>query len=472
MIMETAGKVSQRMILFILGALLQALLAVFAWTLNNPVFLIGGFVTAFFFVAIIVDYRAVFIAAAFVTVTLDADILGKFFVVPALGLNLYAMDFVLLFAACAWVTNMSLGGRHERSSTSLKLPVVLFLCSLPFFVGVGLSHGITLKNALADMRTFAYYCSFFFILGLVRTRKDLYFLFWATIILGMLGMITQIAYSLSRIGYDADTGKAVFFQRITGAQEGTFPMLFVASAAMLPFVHSVEKKVTLLVCNFLSMIALFLSLTRGSWLAAIVVGALLAVLLYKFVPASRKYFRILLLSALGIGVIIFILYLFDMLSLNLFFVRISILSSKKLDTSTLIRFTEWKLAYDLFIEHPLTGIGLGYIYKFFAIGLGNVEHTFIHNSYLYVLSKMGLIGLTLFLAVFGTALVVWYKLLSRFKGTDDLGLALAFGLMLIVMMFKSLTTWHLNDLNLALYVGCLLGAIGAMQAWTRKDDAR
>ncbi len=472
MTMAAAGKVSRRTMLFALGVLLQALLAVAAWTLNNPALLLGGIVAMLFFAAIIVDYRAVFIAAAFVTFALDADIIGKLFVVPALGLNLYAMDFVLLFAACAWVTNISLGARYAETSTSLKLPIVLFLCSLPFFVGVGIMHGITIKNALADMRLFAYYCSFFLVLGLVRSRKDLHVLFWATIVCGIIGMVMAIGYSLSSTGYDADTGKAVFFERITGAHEGTYPMLFVASAAMLPFARSIEKRVTLLVCNVLSMVALFLSLTRGSWLAAAIGGAILVVLLYAHVPNSRKYFKAIALASIAVGIVVFVLFLFDLISLNLFFVRFTILSSKKLDTSTLIRFTEWKLAYDLFAAHPWTGIGLGYIYKFFAIGLGNVEHTFIHNSYLYVLSKMGIVGLTLFLSVFGTALTVWVRLLSRMKESEDLGLALAFGTMLVVIMFKSLTTWHLNDLALALYVGCLLGAIGVMQSWTRKDGAR
>jgi O-antigen ligase len=111
------------------------------------------------------------------------------------------------------------------------------------------------------------------------------------------------------------------------------------------------------------------------------------------------------------------------------------------------------------------------MYKFFAIGLGNVEHSFIHNSYLYVLSKMGLIGFGLFASVFLTAVTVWSRCLHHFKDTEEMGLALAFGLMLIVLMIKAFTTWQLNDLSLSLYVGCLLGVIGVFQSWVRKEHS-
>jgi hypothetical protein len=78
---------------------------------------------------------------------------------------------------------------------------------------------------------------------------------------------------------------------------------------------------------------------------------------------------------------------------------------------------------------------------------------------MYVLSKAGVVGLSLFMVVFIRALLVSRKTVKGLVGGPVTGYFLAFCAMLVVLMVKSLTTWHLNSLTTSLFVGMILGIV-------------
>ena len=72
---------------------------------------------------------------------------------------------------------------------------------------------------------------------------------------------------------------------------------------------------------------------------------------------------------------------------------------------------EWSAALDIVRRHPLTGGGLGTRVGFYSPMYGEVSHRmgywssdiYMHNSYMWMLTKMGLVGLGCFLALLAAA---------------------------------------------------------------------
>lgn len=86
-------------------------------------------------------------------------------------------------------------------------------------------------------------------------------------------------------------------------------------------------------------------------------------------------------------------------------------SSSEVDGATLSRITSNIAAFDMFVDHPLLGVGPGgypFRYESYAelIGLKVRDGTRQpHNLYLHIASELGFAGLVVFLAMFGT--LIW-----------------------------------------------------------------
>ena len=188
----------------------------------------------------------------------------------------------------------------------------------------------------------------------------------------------------------------------------------------------------LLVAVGFSAVALFLSYSRGGWLSAF--GALVIIPVawwFWRLPRSRAIAVLAASGFLAVGGISFLLsqgqiWLDDKLSELLGDTGKRIASSfdTQRDLSNVGRIHRWIVAWELFRQNPLTGIGPNtfaeeyHAYKRASQLLSVVEKldvpfAGIHNEYLTALTEMGVAGLLLLLSLYG--LTVYYPLKYAFS---------------------------------------------------------
>ncbi len=191
----------------------------------------------------------------------------------------------------------------------------------------------------------------------------------------------------------------------------------------------------LLVAVGFSAVALFLSYSRGGWLSA--VGALAVVLVARWVwrlPRRRALAVLAGGSFIAMGGLSFLLskgqmWLDDKLSELLGDTGKRIASSfdTQRDLSNVGRIHRWIVAWELFKQDPLTGIGPNtyaeeyHAYKHASQLLGTIRkvdlaYAGVHNEYLTALTEMGIMGLLLLMGLYG--LTLYYPMRYAFSARD------------------------------------------------------
>ncbi len=413
---------------------------------------------------------------AFAAVALSLPLLvpahwiGENFLIPLFGFNWYAMDWLLLFGAMSLGLRMALERRPLWRSTRLNGPMVFYLLAMVLAAIVGVQHGHGIQRVLADLRLFGYYVTFFVVVATLQEKRHLVWIVAALLVSGMIGAIPEIVGALARTQVDKQTGEQLAFGRIVGTHEVNYPVLVCFGAAVLATAKRTWERTLSIATIIVGGIALLLSYTRGSWLAAAAgLGwiTLMMSLHERSLPGALRRTGFSLLAGF---VILGGLSASGILSLDTVVRRVLATSTTTIDISSLQRLTEWGLAVKIFLDAPIFGAGLGFVYEFWAIGVGSSSQPFIHNSYLYVLSKSGIIGAAAFLwllaAALRTGLSVWRE------GTEDLRrYGLLWTTVLIVYMVKSITTWHLNSVTTSQFVGAMLGVIAMVEVLGRSETS-
>jgi putative inorganic carbon (HCO3(-)) transporter len=169
--------------------------------------------------------------------------------------------------------------------------------------------------------------------------------------------------------------------------------------AHLLLLSTTHRPAKLFLASTLPPLYLGLALTL-SRTGLIILGALLLVVWYRV--ARQRGFLILVSSVIALALITFVLP-------STFFKRASTILpaiERQQDTfGTRVRL--WRIAGRMIADHPLTGVGSGNFiaaYPRYAHGEMKTRLFVTHNAYVGMAAEMGLVGLTLFLALIGLAL--------------------------------------------------------------------
>jgi O-antigen ligase len=135
------------------------------------------------------------------------------------------------------------------------------------------------------------------------------------------------------------------------------------------------------------------------------------------------------------------------------------------DVSAQHRFNEWRADLAMIYAHPLAGNGLGATVAFYSpMYRGDqegfwTETFYMHNSYLWLGAKTGLIGLMLFLAMVIMPVVTGIGALRRMENGREQAcvIGLIVGLIAVAFsaMFASMLTGDHGTPLLAVVIGCL-----------------
>lgn len=161
----------------------------------------------------------------------------------------------------------------------------------------------------------------------------------------------------------------------------------------------------------LATIALIATYTRTSW-----IGMICTLMVALFYTRNKKAIAIsgltFALFAAAVAFNVFelkdrILYTFDFSGVN----------------SQIARLTIWKVSWQVFLDHPLFGVGFENAAKLFPayyIKLGHANEYVVghaHNQFLDILAGAGIFGLAGYLGAFGGGMVFFYR---RFKKSTEL----------------------------------------------------
>ncbi|WP_210438948.1 O-antigen ligase family protein [Nocardioides xinjiangensis] len=159
----------------------------------------------------------------------------------------------------------------------------------------------------------------------------------------------------------------------------------------------------------LQSVALALSGSRAA-IPALALGVLSALALGRGRLVAKTIFRWVLLLTLGVGVAAWRFP--SLLGLDAFSRAVDASGNAEND----IRFLLWRTAYNMWLDHPILGIGIGQFIPTSADyvpgGLSNIPH----NTHLSLLAETGLLG---WMLVIGLPVVIFVRLSGLAKRTAD-----------------------------------------------------
>lgn len=204
----------------------------------------------------------------------------------------------------------------------------------------------------------------------------------------------------------------------------------------------------------------------------------LGVFLLAITTGPRGFVRVVSLSALSgaVGLALAYLVFGDLVNLLVLGIADRILSigtATSVDVSLLNRFLETRQVWDLIVQNPIAGYGLGTTFGFYdTIFNATWVKAYAHNGYLTLWYKFGVFGLLAVLAIWGRAIWVAFGAWADRTGGDargrTLGLAVAVTLVSLLPSHAVSATFSTADttFTFALLVGTAVGLYRREQgAW-------
>lgn len=236
----------------------------------------------------------------------------------------------------------------------------------------------------------------------------------------------------------------------------TIPVLFLVPAHLF---SRLPWKVFCWGCSIFSIVVLFLTQTRGAWIAFFGTVIVLVLLEVRY----RKVCLVGLLVLLMACMTAFHEY-------PEYYTRAGQTLDPQFQSNT-ERVLMWKAAVQIFADHPIVGIGqdeFGLVYNRDYISPQAKErpvdpnnprsgHGHPHNNLLKVLSERGLVGIAGFLLVHGFVLLQLYRAFRRAKNPNAYMFAFAAILVFVGVQMEGLTDTNLQISQIARTYWFLLG---------------
>lgn len=369
----------------------------------------------------------------------------------ALVVNLYVTDLFLLISFALIIIRALAEPDFRLVSTPLDALLLGFFGVAIVTTALGLVAGVEREFAISEVRIVTYYLTFFAVTNLVRDEARLRTLIYGLFALAVFAasaIIVQFAVGTSvqilpgRVEQLVTTGEVHSeITRVVSVGEGLALTAFITMMAVA-FFHRFTLKTSfgfLLTCWV--GLAVVITFNRNFWIAVLLAVALMLYLV-------RGYQRIRILGWLGVGGMLLVIALLSIFSLpggnraqtlatasleRMF----SLVDEENYDTTdeSTLRWRDFEYQYALpaILENPLTGIGLGAVYRPALDGIDgfrfNGQH-YVHNAHVWIMMKVGLPGYGLFMALsavfVGRGLWYWPRIASPLLRGTVLGFTLTY----------------------------------------------
>ncbi len=346
----------------------------------------------------------------------------------------------------------------EAGPLNFRIPP--FILPMAAFVALALISGLFAKNVMrslvltvAVMVGVAFYWLLYILVLSVSHKRILILICLAGIITGLVSVtlyvfeligflpgIDFVFYGNPNMGEFSGAGRMIGLNNDPNIFAVNVSFYFIISMVVLYWPDIDWKlRVMALLGSFLTGLCIFATISRGAMFGA-VIGFLISLVLSPRYGQS-KFARYSWISALWVGIIlVLVFYIVPPDSRNFAMERIRTVSFSE-ELSAGGRPALWLANIDLFMDHPLLGVGLGntMLYpKYFVYG-----HTvqYAHNTFLEVLTETGFIGLIVYAGITGLILLnIWRVRLFCLNNYDVLlvtALIVANITMLIQLQFLS-----------------------------------
>lgn len=281
---------------------------------------------------------------------------------------------------------------------------------LAFFI-VGLAYlaidmerwGITIEGFRSVYQyILAFFIGYYLLSQKEEVQKYLYFMIVLAFAIGLYGIIQKFAGVQTPQSW-IDSSEGITFRAFSIVQSpnvlGAYMILMIPITLSFLFIEKNKVKKLLFLVFLLAMLgALYLTLSRGAWIA----------LLASFAIIGSLYNRKILIVGIGIAV----LALIFVPSVNK---RVSHLFSKSYVESSIKdgRIARWISAYDRMRNDPFFGSGLGHYGG--AVAKRNLNTIYVDSYYFKTLGEMGIVGLAIFLWLLFVLMKEIYLYLKRIK---------------------------------------------------------
>ncbi len=178
-------------------------------------------------------------------------------------------------------------------------------------------------------------------------------------------------------------------------------MIIPLSVSLFWYTKKISKKIVFLGTTLIMILAMLMTLSRGSW-----VGFAFSALVFILLLEKRL---LLLVVPISLGAV----YFLPQSILN----RIMSIGNFA-DSSIAYRFTMWEITMDIIRDYPIAGVGFGHLpfKQIFETYIRTMPIYHSHNTYLQTAVEMGIPGLLVFL--FLLFILFKYGILKLVKSED------------------------------------------------------
>jgi hypothetical protein len=398
-----------------------------------------------------------------VTIILPGD-LALQYRLPIGGGGIFIVDFLLALLTASVAVYVLVQGRLQMVKSPLSLPMLLFLGWVVVAALIGSQRGNDLKLILQDARALSYYLLFFFAVILITDRRTI------LRFLKLLAVCVPVVFALGAFYAAQGQGKALEYveagvSRFPAPDEVFLISSVMAASFLVVWTSSHRRPKWLWGLLVISLLGLVLSFVRGNWVAF---------------AASLFYLLLVLRVRERMRLVAGILVVGCLLTAGMAVVRPALLGSVVTralavtavnDRNVQWRFIEDKAVGEQIKQHPIFGNGLGkdYLFDWSRYGVAPYYKTYVHNDYYWLVDRLGIIGLGLYLWLAIAYLVPWMRYRQTLPQDDPWLLGLVYGgrAMFFALLVNSITSPRLSAklavTVLALVMGMSEAALGLLR---------
>ncbi len=456
---DNSPRIDGRLVVLLLAlAVPQGLLA---WLgAGAPLVLLGA---AIFVAAAVLSYKNTFAGLILIillqTQTLQSNI--EINIVELAYSALFALTFLGWFVRDA----RTVEGRAVIASPVGRGIIVFFAVAVVSILPA-LMYGASVLWWFRDLVRFSPLVLFFPMSTVARSPRR-----GAGLVLAFLAVVVYFAVS-ALLTYDemlsmASFASEIYWQRAPVNEVLPMAMLVAASTLFFAARRRGEFWVALSV-GLVSALALAISFSRGFWVAGLMAIALSAVAMRARPGRVLGMLVILGGAALAGAYAAFGWRVFGVLASLAG--RLSTVSSPLSELSVQERLAESRVVLRLVSRNPIIGYGLGTAFRYMSLTRGYYrEVTFVHNGYLFLVFKLGLVGLVSYFVFYfrGVALVLRSARAAHSVWVSSVLFA-AFGVMLAFLAL-SLTSPQFYTKDAGLFIALVL-ALAQAVAMSRRGS--
>ncbi len=368
-----------------------------------------------------------------------------------------------------WFVNKLIVRRETILNSRIDRALLLFLLLSFASVILAIQNESDMGRWFREAAVFLGYLFYFPVREVIRKDRRNLSLILAAFILACL-----VIGGNNLINYRSSIVKAVAYWQIWGSRKVTSTTFFLAAVVgggtLFFFVRSWFWRLVAGILTAFFSVVLLVAFARGFWVAAILALGL-AFLLMDW---KRKR-RFLATSVFVVGLTVLSAFLVLGTLTNPFLKSVSTrfltLEATTADRSLHNRNIESAAVLEQISTSPLLGHGLGASFKTYNLfSKEHVESWYVHNGFLFLWFKLGLIGLLLFLYIYMSMMGRSYRFFREEEEPWRKGFGLATLCILFSMLVVSYTSGQFYERAPVLICGLLWGGAAAGRSADDEDQ--